>query len=121
MTIITPVSYDTKDNVHAVCSGTVLSYQNMMKQLIFLFAQLEPSVLDSILVDIENIYGISTNTEFSEIEYHNKNDIAAHAVIRFFYVILGRPREDIAFAFTLVQIRALELGADDCECRDVYC
>lgn len=104
--------------------STSMSFQYMTEKLMFLFGQLEPRFIEPIIFNIEKIFGTESNTLNDlgdcDIEDISRSDFTGRAVTRFLYAISGQSFEDIAFAFTCVQIRALQLGADDCDDQKTY-
>ncbi len=104
--------------------NTLMSFQHMTEKLMFLFGQLEPRFIEPIIFNIEKIFGTDSDTldelEGNDIEDVSRSDFIGRAVTRFLYAISGQSFEDTAFAFTCVQIRALQLGADDCDDLKMY-
>jgi hypothetical protein len=101
-------------------SGTSISVHYIVEKLMFLFSQLDPSLVEPIILNVESAFGVSSSEEHENLSIKNKYDAIGSAVTRFLYAVTGQSSEDIAFAFTCAQIRAIQLGADDCDTVEVY-
>ncbi len=101
-------------------SGNAVCFHYMMEKLTFLFSQLEPKFIEPIISNQESSFGATSHHIVDTVETLSRVEFVGYAVTRFLYAVSGQSHENTAFAFTCAQIRAIQLGADDCDSVEKY-
>ena len=82
-------------------------------QLFFLFAQLDPTRVETIVERVEFAIGAPSGDAISMIGPQGRRAVIEQAVARLLYAIAGLPYEDIVFALTYAETQAMIDGACD--------